>query len=403
MNQNRVPEGVPTGGQFATSQRASDDVVELTTAVDERCECGKSLSDGEGYDGKCGDCADRDYAQNVKDCAECGYEMSANDPASICVDCEMAGEAKDRLPEGTRVYWTDPAAEPGNDASGYYTVAEDDGNSIQLRDDHGDISNEAFANELTVGELITDGDKWSVVGLPPSEMVEIPGMGDVPVNRSEVLARIEIPDVDGDEGHSKLHLAELEAREALPHMPEHRFDERWNDMRKATAEEGHNSHAASEARYRAVMEEQAWADARGATMYDQSYQPPANKSGLLRGRFPGNATKVQIGEKYTERREITAVAKDVRTEIATAAEAGYLPSNLKYRVVSERFAGGQALRVEVRGLTDDQTVMNGAIELRRRLDALANVYNRSEMEMSTDRQRTDYFVNVALTPRTYSA
>lgn len=46
---------------------------------------------------------------------------------------------------GDLVLWMDP--EDGA-ASGWYTVAEDNGESVTLRDERGDISNEGFHHEL---------------------------------------------------------------------------------------------------------------------------------------------------------------------------------------------------------------------------------------------------------------
>lgn len=57
---NRVKIGAPAGdgGQYATKDVTEAVGVALDEADDDACECGESLDDGEGYDGKCGSCAD---------------------------------------------------------------------------------------------------------------------------------------------------------------------------------------------------------------------------------------------------------------------------------------------------------------------------------------------------------
>lgn len=69
----RQPAGVPTGGQFAATSRGEADVVlgdDVETDIeddefdDDSCsDCGADLSDGEGYDGLCGECADAAEAE----------------------------------------------------------------------------------------------------------------------------------------------------------------------------------------------------------------------------------------------------------------------------------------------------------------------------------------------------
>ena len=61
------PAGTPDGGQFAkTSKSEPVDVPELDDDEDENCAgCGEPLADseGEGYDGLCGTCADKAEAE----------------------------------------------------------------------------------------------------------------------------------------------------------------------------------------------------------------------------------------------------------------------------------------------------------------------------------------------------
>lgn len=53
------PRGVPVGGQFMVEAAAESGTALVAEMADEdRCPCGGPLDNGEGYDGKCGSCAD---------------------------------------------------------------------------------------------------------------------------------------------------------------------------------------------------------------------------------------------------------------------------------------------------------------------------------------------------------
>lgn len=53
---------------------------------DDTCECGQPNDDGEGWDGKCGDCADREAPK----CADCG-NLVDDDADGLCEDCAEQG------------------------------------------------------------------------------------------------------------------------------------------------------------------------------------------------------------------------------------------------------------------------------------------------------------------------
>lgn len=87
----RQPAGIPTGGQFAPTQHAEPDLVlgasDEIDLDDDRCSCGNSLDDGQGWDGLCGDCAD--IKANTEECSGCGDLLEADEKADgICEDCE---------------------------------------------------------------------------------------------------------------------------------------------------------------------------------------------------------------------------------------------------------------------------------------------------------------------------
>lgn len=62
----RQPKGVPVGGQFAATARTEADIDLEDDPDEDACsECGGDLSDNEGYDGKCGSCADAAYSTEL--------------------------------------------------------------------------------------------------------------------------------------------------------------------------------------------------------------------------------------------------------------------------------------------------------------------------------------------------
>jgi hypothetical protein len=90
----RQPAGIPGGGQFAATQHAEPDLAleaPDTVADDywdegDNCSCGNSLDDGQGWDGKCGDCAD--IAANTDECSGCGDLLEDDEKADgICEEC----------------------------------------------------------------------------------------------------------------------------------------------------------------------------------------------------------------------------------------------------------------------------------------------------------------------------
>lgn len=86
----RQPAGIPAGGQFASTLHAEPEVVlgieEPDDFDDDRCSCGNSLDDGQGWDGYCGDCAD--LRANTVECSGCGDLLEDDEKADgICEDC----------------------------------------------------------------------------------------------------------------------------------------------------------------------------------------------------------------------------------------------------------------------------------------------------------------------------
>jgi hypothetical protein len=65
------------------------DNLEDNILVEHCSECGTSLSDNEGYDGKCGNCADE------ASCSQCGNELDVTDDGGVCEQCTEDEEDDD--------------------------------------------------------------------------------------------------------------------------------------------------------------------------------------------------------------------------------------------------------------------------------------------------------------------
>lgn len=92
----RQPAGIPTGGQFAATRHAESGIALEAPDIDaddywddgDKCNCGNSLDDGQGWDGKCGDCAD--IAENTAECPECSDLLEDDEKSDgICGDCAV--------------------------------------------------------------------------------------------------------------------------------------------------------------------------------------------------------------------------------------------------------------------------------------------------------------------------
>ena len=116
-----------------------------------------------------------------------------------------------------------------------------------------------------------------------------------------------------------------------------------------------------------------------------------------------------VGGKYTGWRDVASIAKDVRTDLKAAQAAGYLPDEVSFSVVTDKYSGGQALRVSVRGLSDDDIYEDDltswssgrrysptALEIRDRVGAIAGAYDSSTTDIQTDYFNVMYYSNVEL-------
>lgn len=140
----------------------------------------------------------------------------------------------------------------------------------------------------------------------------------------------------------------------------------------------------------------------GGTLQN-GYRPPSVK----REAGYGQGT-LQTGSRYEARyMDATEVAANVRQELKAAQEGNYLPAGLSFSVTREKFSGGQAVRVSIRGLTDadrldpvetnhwgDPKDRAEARELNRRVEAITNAWNRQDTDSSTDYFNVSYYGTV---------
>lgn len=116
------------------------------------------------------------------------------------------------------------------------------------------------------------------------------------------------------------------------------------------------------------------------------------------------------GSKYDgEPRALREIAKDVRTDLKAAQRAGYLPDDLTFSVLTHQYAGGQAMNVEVRGMSDEDRLLDDphaystpnatsayANEIRQRVEAIAGAYGRQESDVQSDYWNVTYWCHVTL-------
>lgn len=115
-----------------------------------------------------------------------------------------------------------------------------------------------------------------------------------------------------------------------------------------------------------------------------------------------------VGSKYTGYRPSSEIAKNVRADLKEAQAKGYLPKHLTFSVTSDTYSGGQAVRVEIRGVTDDQQFsgenLGGrfgdltpeVVELRKRVDGIASAYNSQCIRGEIDYFQSMYYANISV-------
>ncbi len=188
--------------------------------------------------------------------------------------------------------------------------------------------------------------------------------------------------------------------------PREAFGDALNNLDYETADDFFNRAVGAEGTpgYQAVLEEAAAADtaAHPGGALTGTYRPPLS----AHGQGYGQGT-LSTGSKYTGYRDATEIAKDVRTEIKAATASNYLPAGLKYSVRNDKYTGGQSINVDIQGVSDedrlDPTELDHrgnlaeraeAKDLRRRVEAIANMFNRQDVDSQSDYFNVMYYSHV---------
>lgn len=173
-----------------------------------------------------------------------------------------------------------------------------------------------------------------------------------------------------------------------PRHWEERFVERLPHLAKSDARE----------RFYAAMD--AYNDGEGSRAHvnrafmDNSAAHPGG--GLRNGYRPPGVTYEpgyldglrRRGDKAAGSRDAAVIAKGMREELKAATAGNYLPAGLQYSVTIDRYAGGQSINVEIRGLSDqdrlhptetdhygDPDLRAEAKELRKRVENIHAAFN----------------------------
>lgn len=119
------------------------------------------------------------------------------------------------------------------------------------------------------------------------------------------------------------------------------------------------------------------------------------------------------GQKYTGPRDVSSIAKDIRNDLRRLREQIGVPPHASFSVRSRRFAGGQAIDVEVRDLSDDEiyTTSDGSDpnvragarivrpdvhQMRRNVERIVDAYNRIDNDPMVDYFDTLYYSHVTV-------
>lgn len=157
--------------------------------------------------------------------------------------------------------------------------------------------------------------------------------------------------------------------------------------------------------WQAIVKEAAAADAarHPGGVLGEGYVPPVPE------HLPGYMeSMMEVGAKYDGPRDAAQVAKDIRKDLAEAQKANYLPASLGFSVKTDKFAGGQAIRVVVQGVSDADRTMGSTDldrwgeldtlpefkELGKRVEAITDAYNRQDVNSFRDYCNVSYYSSV---------
>lgn len=185
--------------------------------------------------------------------------------------------------------------------------------------------------------------------------------------------------------------------ERLPHLPESDARERFYAAMDAY-NDGHGSRSQT---LRAYMDNTAAHPGGGL---HNGYRPPVVTHG------PGYMEGMRsVGEKACGSRDAAVIAKAMREELKAATAGNYLPAGLQYSVTTHKYAGGQSINIEVRGLTDkdrlhptetdrygDQAWRPEAEELRKRVENIHAAFNDDSSNSMRDYFHSTFMGSVSV-------
>src|SRR5450830_616951 len=129
--------------------------------------------------------------------------------------------------------------------------------------------------------------------------------------------------------------------EIIPNVPSQVRDDLWHEVLVSTVHNNDRTVETLTAKLGALeARETRWRN-------DPTFTSPTGEVTHQGTNGPVVYTTVQ-GSKYTGTRDVAAVAKDVRTDLKDAVTAGYLPDDVTFAVTCSKYAGGQAMQVDVR-------------------------------------------------------
>lgn len=202
--------------------------------------------------------------------------------------------------------------------------------------------------------------------------------------------------VDGDEITN-----DVRCEAFSDHVPHLQVEEAYGYFNQALAV------ARDDGDWHAVIKEAAAADTArhpGGTL-SEGYEPPVPE------HRPGYLDSIMaVGAKYTGSRDATEISKDIRKELTAAQAANYLPASLSFSVKTDKFAGGQAIRVVVQGVADADRTMGSTDldhhgdldtlpefkELGKRVEAITNTFNSEDVNSGRDYWNVNYYSSVSV-------
>ncbi len=188
--------------------------------------------------------------------------------------------------------------------------------------------------------------------------------------------------------------------ELVPHVPNNVADDLWHDAINAHM-------AGDEARRTGLLTQMVDWEARETRWQNNPTFTSPTAQVTETGTNGPVVYTTAVGSKYTGFRDVAQVAKDVRGDLKAAQAAGYLPDDVKMSVTTSKYAGGQALRVEIRGMPDQDIYRHDPTswepgrrysapcrEVIDRVDAIAGAYDRSTTDAHTDYFNVMYWCHV---------